>query len=176
MRSSHYRVEMADPNDPTQQAFEKVVQEFKSRLNDDELYSEILKTKSIDEVYDLTDRLQEEQVRKGRLRNLSKIQPFLEGLRSYASVIEVFMQVKPDVLALIWGPIKLLIQWTSTIKESFDAIISTIADIGVLIPEFRQVLRLFNHNKQVQEVLLLFLKDVLDFYFIALKFFRLPRK
>ncbi|KAL9621921.1 MAG: hypothetical protein Q9160_003742 [Pyrenula sp. 1 TL-2023] len=167
---------MASANDPAQQAFESVAREFKSKLNDDEMHGEILKTTSIDEVYDLTDRLQEEQIKKGHLRHLSKMQPFLEGLRSYASVIEVFMQAKPDILALIWGPIKLLIQWASVLKECFDAIISATADIGTLIPEFGQVSALFDHNKQIEDVLVLFLKDVLDFYLIALKFFSLSRE
>lgn len=147
------------------------MRKFKSDLGNDDVYGELLKTKTIDEVYDLTDRLQQEQVKKGHLRHLSKIQPFLNGLSSYAGVIEVFMQAKPDVLALIWGPIKLLIQWTSVLKASFDAIINTTAEIGLLLPEFREVSKLFDHNRQIKDVLVLFLKDILDFYLIALKFF-----
>jgi nitrogen fixation/metabolism regulation signal transduction histidine kinase len=80
------------------------------------------------------------------------------------------MQAKPDILALIWGPIKLIIQWASTLKQSFDAIVSTTADIGHLLPEFREVAKLFEHNQQIRDVLVLFLKDMLDFYLITLKF------
>ncbi|KAL9074286.1 MAG: hypothetical protein Q9157_004451 [Trypethelium eluteriae] len=167
---------MAAACDPVQQAFESVSREFRSNLGDDELYQEILKSASIDEVYDATDKLQAEQAKKGHLRHLSKIGPFLEGLRGYADVIEVFMQAKPDVLALIWGPVKLILQWTSVLKQSFDAVVNTIADIGVLLPEFRDVAKLFDHNKHIQEVLILFFKDILDFYLIALKFFSLSRK
>jgi hypothetical protein len=127
-------------------------------------------------VYDATDKLQEEQAKKGHLRHLSKIEPYLEGLRGYASVIEVFMQAKPEMLALIWGPIKLLLQWASTLKQSFDAVINTTADIGALLPEFQGVAKLFSHNEQIKDVLVLFFKDILDFYLIALKFFSLPRK
>ena len=167
---------MATVQNLVQLAFEQTVREFKSSLKNDDLYSEITKTTTIDEVYDLTDKLQEEQLKKGGLRHLARIGPYLERLREYTSVIQGFIQLKPDILAAIWGPIKLLIQWTSILNQSFDAIISTTADIGLLLPEFSQASRLFSQNEQIKGVLLLFFKDLLDFYVIALKFFSLPRK
>lgn len=167
---------MADPNSPIDIAFKSAIQGFRAKLKNEDLYRQILQTTSADQVYDLTDKLQEEQSRTGRLRHLNKIEPFLEGLRSYASVIEVFMQAKPDILALIWGPIKLLLQWASTLRQSMDAIVDTTANIGVLLPEFRKVAQLFGQNQIIKEVLVLFFKDILDFYAIALKFFTLPRK
>jgi hypothetical protein len=162
--------------DPVQLAFENAVRDFKTSLNNDALYTKILETTSIDQVYDATDKLQKEQAKNGHLRHLSKIEPYLERLRDYSSVIEVFLQVKPDILGLIWGPIKLLLQWASTLKQSYDAIINTTADIGVLLPEFQAVTKLFGQNQQIKDVLVLFFKDILDFYLIALKFFSLPRK
>ena len=162
--------------DPVQLAFENAVRDFKTSLNNDALYTKILETTTIDQVYDATDKLQKEQAKNGHLRHLSKIEPYLERLRDYSSVIEVFLQVKPDILGLIWGPIKLLLQWASTLKQSYDAIINTTADIGVLLPEFQAVTKLFGQNQQIKDVLVLFFKDILDFYLIALKFFSLPRK
>jgi hypothetical protein len=167
---------MTTPGDPVQQAFEAAIQDFKSNLQNDVLFSEILKTTSVDQVYDATDKLQREQAKQGHLRHLSKIQPYLEGLNAYVGVIEVFMQAKPDVLALIWGPLKLIIQWASSLKQSFDAIIDTTAEIGLLLPEFREVAKLFGKNSQIKEIMILFFKDMLDFYLIALKFFSLSRK
>lgn len=163
-------------DDPFRATFESVIQEFRSKLKDDALYNEILETKNIEEVYDVTDRLQEEQARTGKLRHMSKITPFLEGLRGYASVIEVFMQAKPDILALIWGPLKLILQWADVLKQSMDAIIDTIHEIGARLPEFRKSTRLFGKNKLILDVLILFFRDLIDFYIIALKFFSLPRK
>jgi hypothetical protein len=159
-----------------QSTFDQAVKEFKENLGDEALYKELLKTTTIDQVYDATDKLQKDQLERGHLRHLSKVQPFLEGLRSYGAVIEVFLQVKPEILGLIWGPIKLLIQWTSTLKQSLDDIINTTADIGTLLPEFREVIKLFGHNEQMKSLLLFFFKDILKFYLIALKFFHLPRK
>lgn len=158
-------------NNSFQAAFETAIRKFRVELKNDDLYHEILQTRNIMEVYDVTDRLQEEQSRTGRLRHLSKIEPFLAGLRGYAKAIEVFMQAKPDVLALIWGPIKLLLQWADVLKQSMDAIVDTIAEIGILIPEFQISNELFGGKAAVRDVLLLFFGDILDFYVIALKFF-----
>jgi len=36
------------------------------------------------------------------LRNLRRIEPFITGISQYAKVIEVFVQVKPEILGLIW--------------------------------------------------------------------------
>lgn len=167
---------MVTPHDQTQEAFRTVIREFKDKLQDDKLYSEILKINSIDEVYDATDQLQKEQAKIGHLRHLAKIEPYLERLRDYSGVIDTFVQAKPDILALIWGPIKLLIQWTSVLKQSFDEIINTTAEIGDLLPEFKTVSQLFCHNAQLKDVLVLFFQDILDFYLVALKFFSKPSK
>ncbi|KAJ4857218.1 hypothetical protein T069G_08115 [Trichoderma breve] len=136
--------------------------------------AEIIKTKTIDEVYDATDALQAEQAKHGRLRHLSKIKPFLEGLQGYADTIDTFVQVKPDVLALIWGPIKLLIQWAASLTQSIDALVNTAAEIGELLPEFKLMAAMFGNNEQMKLVLVLFFQDILDFYAVALKFFGLP--
>ena len=157
-------------------AFQNVIQDFRVKLGNDAIYRDILQTKSIGEVYDLTDKLQEEQARTGRLRHMSKITPFLNGLKDYAGVIEVFMQAKPDVISLIWGPIKLLLQWADVLKQSMDAIIHTIEDIGVRLPEFQKSFDLFGKNKVISDVLVLFFRDILDFYVVALKFFSSPRE
>jgi hypothetical protein len=163
-------------NDSFQVQFDAAIQGFRVELKNDNLYREILQTRNVEELYDVTDKLQEEQSKTGRLRHLSKIEPFIEGLRRYASVIEVFMQAKPDVLALIWGPIKLLLQWADVMKQSMDAIVDTIAEIGSLIPEFRISSKLFGEKVAIRDIMLLFFGDILDFYVITLKFFSNTRE
>ncbi|KAK5235331.1 hypothetical protein LTR47_003516 [Exophiala xenobiotica] len=166
---------MAAQFDPVQAAFDNAIRDFKASLGDNALIEEISKTTTIDEVYDATDALQKDQAKKGHLRHLSKIEPFLNGLREYTAVIEVFIQSKPDILSLIWGPIKLLLQWTDCLKSSFDAIINTAAELGKLLPEFKAVGLLFKENALIKEVLVLFFRDVLDFYLISLQFFSKTR-
>ncbi|KAF4151939.1 hypothetical protein CNMCM6069_002829 [Aspergillus lentulus] len=166
---------MATTQPLIQNAFQAAMLEFKTNLNNDKLYTKLLAVASIDEVYDLTDKLQADQGRKGHLRHLAKIEPFLNRLREYTGAIDTFVQVYPEIMGLIWGPIKLLLQWSSTLTQSFDAIVNTTADIGLLLPEFQEVVVLFSGNDKIYDVLVLFFKDILDFYQIGLKFFTMPR-
>ena len=163
-------------SDQINEAFEKAKREFKDGLKNPSIYAEILQTTTIDQVYDATDKLQDEQAKHGHLRHLAKIEPYLERLRAYTGVLETFVQVKPDILALIWGPIKLLLQWSATLKQSFDAIVNTTAKIGEELPRFQEVAHLFSTNDRIKDVLLLFYKDILDFYCVALDFFSKKRK
>ncbi|RYP01740.1 hypothetical protein DL764_006102 [Monosporascus ibericus] len=162
-------------HDPVQAAFDKAIWEFKAGLKNEALYREILSTTSADQVYDLTDKLQAEKPGTGGIRNLAKLQPYLERLQSYNGAIDTFVQAKPDVLALIWGPIKLLVQWASTLVTSLDALINTTAEIGLLLPEFSLATKLFERNDMIRELLALFFQDILDFYLVSLKFFSMPR-
>ena len=97
-------------------------------------------------------------------------------MNDYSDAVGIFVQAKPDVLALIWGPLVLLLQWASALKGAFDAIVNTTAEIGQALPEFEQAAKIFEGSDRIKDVLFLFFKDILDFYAVALKFFRLPRK
>jgi len=162
--------------DQIQEAFDRAMHEFRDGLKNPSLYAEILETTTIDQVYDAADKLQDEQAKHGHLRHLAKIEPYLERLRAYTGVIETFLQAKPEILSLIWGPIKLLLQWSGTLKQSFDAIVNATAKIGEVLPQFQEVTRLFSGNDRIKDVLFLFFKDILDFYRIALDFFSKKRK
>ncbi|RSL62298.1 hypothetical protein CEP53_004834 [Fusarium sp. AF-6] len=142
----------ARSSDAVRHAFDSAIKQFKDELKNPDLYDQILQTTSIDQVYDATDQLQKEQSKTGRLRHLSKIEPFLGRLREYSSVVETFVQAKPDVLALIWD---------------------TLEEVGSLLPEFCEVTRIFTDSVRLQEILVLFFRDLLDLYLITIKFFSL---
>ncbi|KAM7189880.1 hypothetical protein V8F33_009789 [Rhypophila sp. PSN 637] len=163
------------PLDPAIIGFEKAMREFKVKLNDDAMYVEILKIRSIDQVYDIAEAIQAEQAKTGHLRHLAKIEKYLERMKLYTDAIDTFVSAKPDILALIWGPMKLLIQWTSTLSKSQDAIAKITAEIGDLLPEFHGMTALFSHNKRLNDVMALFFQDILDFYLISLRLFSKTR-
>ena len=81
-------------NHQIQEAFERAKREFQGRLKNPTLFAEIQKTTCIEEVYDAAEKLQEEQAKRGRLRHLRRIDPYLERLRQYSKVIETFVQPK----------------------------------------------------------------------------------
>jgi len=162
--------------DSATDAFKIAIQNFKKALKDDKVYAEILQTTSVEQVYDLTDKLQAEQMKRNGLKGLSKIKPYLERLEAYTGAIDTFVQVKPEILALIWGPIRLLIQWASLVSASLVGLINMAAQIGYLLPEFGHAKRMFGDKEQINLLLALFFQDILDFYSVALKFFSMPRK
>ncbi|RKK66058.1 hypothetical protein BFJ69_g15750 [Fusarium oxysporum] len=82
-------------------AFESAKREFLSKYPDGNTY-DFSAFPTIDHVYQAAQQIQEQQAKGRTMRNLNKIRPLLETLRHYGNVVETFVQVKPDVLALIW--------------------------------------------------------------------------
>ncbi|KAF5668760.1 Nacht domain-containing protein [Fusarium denticulatum] len=159
----------------TQRAFEAAMLDFKDKLKDHSFYDQIIQTTSIEQVYQDIEKLQDKQAKSGRLRHLSKIEPFLARLREYSSVVETFVQAKPDILALIWGPIKLLLLWADVLKQSFDALVNALEEIGNALPDFCELAEMFAGNNRLQALLVLYFRDILHFYFISTKFFSMRR-
>ncbi|KAF7553701.1 hypothetical protein G7Z17_g3447 [Cylindrodendrum hubeiense] len=161
--------------DPIQSVFDSAKREFEKGLNNRALFQDILAANTINHVYDTIEELQKKQGKRELLRYLARIDPLLKCLQNYASVIDVFVQVKPDILALIWGPIRLLLLWSSETKKSFDAILNITQNLGVLLPQFQEIGKLFTDKERMTAALALFFRDMLDFYLIALKFFKLSK-
>ncbi|OOQ87200.1 NACHT domain protein [Penicillium brasilianum] len=156
-------------------AFQKAKQDFLASLKDPSLLKRVSNVKSIDEIYNYTVQLQDDQSKREDMRNLRKIEPYLERLRQYADVIEVFVQAKPEILALIWGPVKLLLQMADNLKKPFDAIVEAMTGIGNKLPLFEAYTNMFEASNRIFDVLSLFYKDILDFYEIVLNFFSAKR-
>lgn len=87
--------------DRIEDAFEAARQDFLRSLKDRDVYN-FSQFTSINDVYNTTDKIQEEQRRSGALRGLNRIRPYLDCLNQYVGVIDTFTQVKPDMLCLIW--------------------------------------------------------------------------
>lgn len=157
------------------ESFQNAKQDFLASLKDPSLFDSVSNITSIHDIYAFTAQLQHDQSKRHGLRNLRKITPYLDRLKQYASVIEVFLQAKPEILALIWGPIKLLLQMSDNLTQSFDAIVEAMAVIGNKLPLFEAYTMLFKESNRVADVLVLFYKDILDFYEISLNFFAAKR-
>ncbi|KAI5458921.1 hypothetical protein BGZ63DRAFT_361273 [Mariannaea sp. PMI_226] len=152
-------------------AFESAKKDFHLKFPDDPNY-DFSKFSSINDVYNATDQIQNKQATTRTLRNLAKIQPFLECLSGYSAVIDTFVQVKPEILALIWGPIRLMLLISSTYMKTFDKLLDVMARIGAELPAFQKYAELFRENTQMQQVLCLFFQDILDFHATILDFFK----
>ena len=81
-------------------AFTRALQRFQDGLTPAEIAQ--FQVATINDVWDMADKLQTEQSARHLMQNMARIEPFISGLTRYASVIEVFVQVKPDIMAFIW--------------------------------------------------------------------------
>ncbi|KAJ5316798.1 NACHT nucleoside triphosphatase [Penicillium antarcticum] len=161
---------MATSNSHLLNAFMTAKREFLASQKDCSLFDRVSNVTSIQEIHEFVMQFQAQQSNTTGMRCLRKINNFLERLRQLSEVIEVFVSVKPDVLALIWGPIKLLLQMANATIQSFDAIVDTMAIIGDRLPLFEEFTTLFQARDRVKDALILFYKDILDFFGIALNF------
>lgn len=86
---------------PVREAFEAAKREFYQNLKNPASYN-LSKFTSINDVYDTTQKIQDEQSRTGSMRHLNRIKPYLEGLTQFIGVLDTFSQVKADISSLIW--------------------------------------------------------------------------
>jgi hypothetical protein len=56
----------------------------------------------IEDVHEEAKSIQVKQAKNRALRNMKRIQPYIDGLGRYSEVCSIFAQVKPEILCLIW--------------------------------------------------------------------------
>ncbi|KAI0161115.1 hypothetical protein GGR52DRAFT_582536 [Hypoxylon sp. FL1284] len=150
-------------------AFQTTKEEFKRNLQSPASY-DFSKIVRIEDVYDEATRIQREQAKTKTLRGLKRLEPLINGLKEYSAVVEVFIQVKPDVMSLIWGPLKLILQASSSVLFAFEKVVQVVRDIGMVLPNFKVYAQLFESNHDIRQALFLFYADILDFYAVLLNF------
>lgn len=155
-------------NPPTE--FDHALENFTRNLSQKEKVD--FRFTTISDVYREIDRIQKDQESKGLLRNLRRLQPFIDGLQRYSSIIEQFVNVKPNILAFIWGPIKLFLQISSTHVKCFDIVLNALRRIGENLPRFESFENIFKGDLRIKRVLLWIYSDILEFYAEVLNFLR----
>jgi hypothetical protein len=88
------------------EAFKKALDEFRTRLSADELCQ--FKNTTYEQLLDDLKILQKKQEKIKEMKNLNRIQSFLEGMNQIGKTIEVFLNVHQAVF-FIWGPVKFLL-------------------------------------------------------------------
>ena len=64
---------------------------------------------TLEDVQKVVVTIQHQQARRKEMMNLTRIQSFLEAMKSFGEVIEVFLNLS-EFIPFIWGPIKFLLQ------------------------------------------------------------------
>ncbi|KAF9629021.1 hypothetical protein BFW01_g10224 [Lasiodiplodia theobromae] len=157
---------------PSAEAFEAAKKEF-LRESDPGAGIDLSSFTTIHDVYDTTDKIQQEQSNSKALRYLQRIQPYLICINHYAAVIETFAQTKPEFISPIWGSIKAILLIASTYVRSYDKILDAMEQLGNALPDFEKYTETFYDSDRIKQVLALFYKDILDFHSTVLKFFKI---
>jgi len=105
-------------------AFERALGRFLGSLDVEEKKS-FDRINTVDDVWTLIESLEEEQGARKSLRNMKRLEPFINALSQYAKVIEVFVQAKPEIGSLLWVCCKVSVPkritgWTHTYILSRD--------------------------------------------------------
>ncbi|KAF8454825.1 hypothetical protein BDZ91DRAFT_852907 [Kalaharituber pfeilii] len=117
--------------------------------------------------------IQTKQVKGRNMRNINRIRPFVDAMTQYGKVIEVFLNMS-DFVAFVWGPMKFLLQMSSTYINCFDVILDEYEHLGECLPQFQQYYCLFQESSYMRKVLGLVYQDILEFHTRALKVLQRP--
>jgi hypothetical protein len=156
---------------PIQDTFQKTLESFKTRLNSKE--REDFQFTTLEDVRQTIAHIQAEQGNQKTMMNLNRLESFLEAMNQFGNVIEVFLNAS-NFVCFIWGPMKFLLQVTSTWADSFDTILDAYKQIGEQIPLLQQYQALFDHSPHMQTVLEMIYSDILEFHKRALRTFSGP--
>lgn len=91
---------MANLSPVVAQTFEQVLREFKKTLSPDEI--EDFGFATLADLKKSINDIQNNQASSRRMKNLSRLAPFLEAMEQYDKVAQVFLNTT-DLLAFIWA-------------------------------------------------------------------------
>lgn len=179
---------------PTDSAFEIALDEFKDELKKLHLGQrkcESFKVTSYKDLEDEIHKIQTDHHSKRRLRNMKRIQGFLEASQYLGNVIEVFCQTS-EVVCFIWasitillnytilirtheqGPLKFLLQTASAHVEATSELLSIYEGLGGTLSHLQQCLDLNQQDGTLRGIVVEVYKDVLRFHRLAFEYFHKP--
>ncbi|KAI1204789.1 uncharacterized protein F4807DRAFT_454388 [Annulohypoxylon truncatum] len=151
-----------------QSGFDEALSAFKNKLTPSELAQ--FKVTTLDDLKVTILAIQAKQRAQKQMVHMDRIRSFLEAMEQFGKVVEIFLNVT-NLLAFIWGPMKLLLLTTTTWLESFDALLDAYQLISDSIPLLGGYQVIFKDNIQMQTVLRCIWSDILDFHIRALRIF-----
>ncbi|WKT53623.1 P-loop containing nucleoside triphosphate hydrolase [Fusarium oxysporum f. sp. vasinfectum] len=119
--------------------------------------------------------LQAQQHAQRRLQNLNRLLPFLTAIEQYGEVVQGFCDSN-EIMAFIWGPVKVLIEAASSVDLAFGKLLDTYERIGKALPLLLQYRSIFQEKPHMVQILVLIYRDIIKLHQIALRQFRRRRQ
>ncbi|KAK5241278.1 hypothetical protein LTS06_012161 [Exophiala xenobiotica] len=115
--------------------------------------------------------MQTKQQHTKKLMYLKRLQPFLDAMEQYSTVINIFVNAS-NLVAFVWGPMKFLLVTVSNVSEAFNALLDGYRSIGEQMPLLLQYRDFFESNQYMQKALASIFEDVLEFHLLAVQLFK----
>ncbi|PVH98773.1 hypothetical protein DM02DRAFT_673149 [Periconia macrospinosa] len=119
-------------------------------------------------------RIQRQQTSRSKQRGMRRLEGFLEAMKEFDKVIQVFVNTS-EILAFVWGPMKFLLQTACHFSEAWESLMTAYQRIGEQLPLLAQHETQFRnktHQAHMEKVLSLMYKDILDFHWKAMRYFK----
>lgn len=155
-----------------QSAFDKVLEEFKAQLGPTEIQD--FKTTTSENLSRVIGDIQNKQHRERRLQNPNRLDRFLKAIDQYEQVVKTFCS-NNEVMPFLRGPIKWLLQATSSHPGAFNELLDAYESIGESLPLLTQYQTLFQAKPHAVRNLWLIYEDLLKFHHIILRYFQQPQ-
>jgi hypothetical protein len=91
----------------TDDPFQVALTDFKTRLTSKELQS--FQDVTLDNVRESMLRVQRDQERFKTIMNMTRLESFLEAMKQFSKIIEVFGN-SSSFVGFVWGPMKLILE------------------------------------------------------------------
>ncbi|KAK0115664.1 hypothetical protein ONS95_000067 [Cadophora gregata] len=151
--------------------FQEAVGKFTKRLTKEEQNE--FKFASLEDVLTSVEAIQAEQGKRKSMMNLTRIKRFLEAMRQYGAIIEVFLNASA-ILCFVWGPMKFCLMVASSWADCFDIILDAYQKLADNLPLFSEYRALFGADSRMASVLALIYEDILEFHLSALRVLKRP--
>ncbi|KAJ3455735.1 hypothetical protein MRS44_017217 [Fusarium solani] len=154
-------------------SFEKSLELFRKELSKDQLQ----KFNGAN-LKDLNNAIQEVQAKLGRdkrLCNFRRLEKFLSAMEHVEQLVTIFLNVH-EVVAFVWGPIKLALMAATTFKDSIRQLLDVYEEIGEALSNlaFFHTLIRSKGAEHLRLALEDYFSDILRFHHCVLKVFSRP--
>jgi hypothetical protein len=78
-----------------------------------------------------------------------RLKPFLSVIESYGAALDVYSNIYPLALALIWGSLRVMLHLATNFNKIFDRVVDVLERIGYVLPRFRDYERVFGSHPRV---------------------------
>ncbi|KAK6537189.1 hypothetical protein TWF694_011386 [Orbilia ellipsospora] len=102
----------------------------------------------------------------------ARLEPFLFFMQSFGDVVGVYIQNNPDISALVWGTVKLLVQVAANYFDYFEKITEIFENLECLCPRIRRIGDLFQHSAELEDAILGFYAIIVEFCTKAFAFLK----